>query len=781
MKFEQAFYTRAYRGITDKDGEEGLRIVAASRQDKMFLNDCLSIGGRFYTESECVDKTAEFVIYAKEFGAFVGVGISPAPGTDKVGGNKLCHIFVPVQHMDTKENAPRPEEYYLKYPFQKSYRQTGTLAPVQVTPYLNHDSYKKILHQYEFDQGKLAEFLYKLYPVMLNKRNLLLILLDRSLYQEAEHAQIARDITWLASCLVPGVGKEAAEYQKRLSYGVYTKENISVVNLAYSADQALYDYYFALGRKPEEEAPEFFQILAQMALQSKQCFQTFVKEILEHHKKSRVSMSDFNELYFFWKLDHKKPVKQEECPITMEQMVEHATNSIQEWKVLINYILSVDNLGKNEMVMAWKYIIAPENGDIIKESQEISAIIRLITLAYDNSRHNYKLFVERIPTSIRSQVLNDLYVKKDSCIKKHLEEISNIPDFLQVEELYHGLSDQGYSLKLQTIVEQKLKGEIPETIRNRFTAYLKKRNAMSLDYRKNVEKKLWETNAKGDLTSKLFCSLMLGVRTYSIWESIPLCDVGQYESIYAKIQQNPAYAPIEDEAVAGKAEVNRNCYCLWKQVVKYKDCRLDVFAGCNTAPYQKDITEFIETLKRGQVDTPDMESIRQLEKLPQKKPEGGHSFLRTNGQADKPLQEKPQTGKGCMAECEGGSSYKECLDAIEKLRGAGCALKQVAQRDGMWNAFTTQQRQMLRQKYLDAAAVVKEVSDGLFAGNDGRYEKKTSGYGELYLYSTDSTGGDRVDTVVRKADKKERLRRTVEKLDYYKDIIGEERIGQRGV
>lgn len=356
MIFEQSFYTRG-NALINESGT-GLGIAAASSLQKSFLDGCMAIGSKFNTERS--DITAEFVMYSEEFQSFVAVGVSPATNADGGVVNKLCHIFVPDEEERKMKRGLIPENYYLNYPFKKSVEKGSNPGTVALEPVLRIENYMDILEKYKFDTEKMASFLFKIFQILFNEKNLLLIVADESEYTREEHAVIARELTWLASCLVPGVGDEADRYRKKLSYGVYSKENISVINLAFSSDENLHTNRLYLGKSPDMEIPEVFYCLAEKALESRDAYREMVSEIRNGKNERRLDSKTLLMLYLMWKLKSGEDISQKDIPFSMDYLMKNAASDDGYRNLFIGCITHLDTVSLRDVIKIWNNFAEPE-------------------------------------------------------------------------------------------------------------------------------------------------------------------------------------------------------------------------------------------------------------------------------------------------------------------------------------------------------------------------------------------------------------------------------------
>ena len=107
----------------------------------------------------------------------------------------------------------------------------------------------------------------------------LAFIIDKSEYSEDMYSQIARDITWLLSNLVPEQGEKSEVYRKRLSYGVYTTKNIEAVTFIFTDNTLLCHNNFYLNGNEQSycdiDIPEIYYTMAEYAEISKEDFFNF--------------------------------------------------------------------------------------------------------------------------------------------------------------------------------------------------------------------------------------------------------------------------------------------------------------------------------------------------------------------------------------------------------------------------------------------------------------------------------------------------------------------------
>lgn len=431
MRFEQAFYTRDSELLNTRTA--GLGISASSNLEDSFIKKCMDIGGQF--DAEGSKRMAEFVLYSEEFKSFVGIGLSPVYSLGKSEIDMICHFFIPMEEESETQRLCSPENYYLLYPFKDNVKKRSELEQVEVPSCFSDNSYQSILKKYHFDQEKLAYFLYKLYPILFDEKNLLLIVLDDKYYED--YSEIAREVTWLASCLVPKAGEQSVPYRKRLSYSVYSQKNISRVNIAYSEQEELHSNRFYFNEEQQEEIPEIYFVLAQKALESQQIYLEFIDQMLESAIEKEINSENLLIMYLLWKLEQKQKIS------NPEPLVQRAKYN-SKYKIKLSlYILLTEELSEAELSNLWNVMISSPLEDITETEKDTidNALKRMIVLMYNINKKKYKTFIERLPEDSSKKILEELYFLENSCIKKHLNEIKDRKELLDAARLYYSLGE----------------------------------------------------------------------------------------------------------------------------------------------------------------------------------------------------------------------------------------------------------------------------------------------------------------------------------------------------
>ncbi len=645
MEFEQAIYTRGNNLLFEPDLDIGLGIVASSKMDRQFVMQCKRIGGNF--KSERTEETVQFVIYSEGFHSYVGVSLRPALNEDGGGANIECRIFVPAENEKGKaeERLGKPESYYIDYHSVNTFAVDGRLERVELPQGSSpvKRNCRNIINKYFTEPKKLAYFLYKMYPILFAEKRFLLILLDADQWKE-ELFTIAGEITSLANYLAPVNPDGGIEYRKRLSYSVNAEKNMGIASIAYSADESLsHENCLYLGKELDENIPEVYLALAQKATESVCKYQKFIDEILDD-KAENITSKKMQEGYFWWKLSNEEKVPRNEIPFRIEELVEQAAKDQNEEKLFIKYILLADDLETGELRTIWDKFICPGFCDRPKSQEIIDLMEHMILQMYERSRKGYRHFLTDIPGDIQFDIMFRIFLRNDSCIRKHFETIQSFEEYWDALKLYNCLnSNEKY---INYIQQCSFAREIPEGIRKDFFYTLR---ISAIDKKEGLRalKIMWRKIQQDDICSMLFCSLAFGKQGYSIWDAIGIGDLERYEKIRSRIKEKPYFSSIEEEQLKDggrrKAELNRVCYGLWKLVVEQKRYNLNGLENFEPIEFYEEKEEFFNQLegivkKRAEVQDGIIYLELELEKekiwsrLPKKAPygrQGMYKNLRT--------------------------------------------------------------------------------------------------------------------------------------------------------
>lgn len=445
MKFEQAFYTYGQNQLSKY--KAGLGVCAASNREDGFLDKCLALGGHF--ESERTRRTAEFTLYSEDFEAFVGVGISPREDGGDGRTNKLCHFFIPAEG----ELAKEPEQYLLDYPFRREIKDHEDVYPWEMKP--TEYKYQDILGKYALQGRKLANLLWKAYLCAFRKTGNLIFVIDGAKHGIAEYGQIAREITWLVSKLLPIPDKNPDLYRKRISYGVYTHENVKAVRFIFTDEEELGDNRFYLDSEPgqDELIPQVYGAMAEWAKESPEHFQKKLKDMMQWKiQKKDVEIDDLPLIYFRWKLEKNEVyLSSSELGDRLQPLVLRAMNSDWHKQFLVKYLMQEKQMDNDRLVLIWRYFICPEmeryGGVSLEDKKEFEdAAARVIYMEFNQNKKNYDLFIKRLHEvpDIEKNVLHNIYDQKGmgEYIREEINGCGTITSFCECASRYSVLYDK---------------------------------------------------------------------------------------------------------------------------------------------------------------------------------------------------------------------------------------------------------------------------------------------------------------------------------------------------
>lgn len=440
MKFEQAFYTRGKDLLNEK---EGLGIAASSRQDAAFLGKCMSVGSRLNTEK--TEVMAELVLYSDRTDSYVGIGISPAYNKDGGNVNKLCHIFIPA------EKSLDPDAYCVQYPFSRTVEKGEQLEAVEIRPCLGRGDLPRILRKYGFDRKKLACFLSRLYPVFFREKNMMAVILDGSLWPDDDLPVLAREITWMAGCLVPKVGGAYADYRKYLSYAVRSTENTSIVNLAYVTEDYGISNKFYFDDRPEMDVAEVYETIAEKALCSYGEVKSFFEQmqtILDGMQEKRMDSMHLKLLYFQWKRSRNLPIQREDMPLDLDSLCRTAVWDVDRRNMLYGYLSALADLFADELSIVWGNYISRLPADAPEwDTPQLKLVLkRFASYMYEIGLEYYRAFwaaLQQNHVALCGELMKEILSGNDSCIMRHLYSVSSVEELIQAVHLYKPLQDEG--------------------------------------------------------------------------------------------------------------------------------------------------------------------------------------------------------------------------------------------------------------------------------------------------------------------------------------------------
>lgn len=440
MKFEQAFYTWGTEQMSF--ASKGLGICACSKNENSFIEKCMSIGSRF--ASEGIARTAEFCLYSTEFDSFVGVGLSPSADGGDGRANKLCHFYIPVESNAIAE----PSEYILQYPFEKSVTVGTILEQREIAS--EYYSYKEILKKYSYDakdeknKKRLALLLWKTFSCVFGEERNLFFVIDRGFHPDKDKdSQMARELVWLLSMLVPQLKGKENRYRKQLSYGVYTVANTAAVKLIFTDRFDLGENRILLDMPVEEEdeVPLVFEALAESAGQSFEQYQEFLSELLSGGYQAELETSMFSKLYYRWKLNQGQKVSRNEIQDVLGSVMYSANLSSWHKKFLMDYLKQLEDLDMDDIIDYWEDVIKPwfgEYGQMKVEEQETLEDIsfRFVCEMFQEDRRNYRVMIQNMPEEIRKKVLCRMKDIPQSCAEVEYREIDSVENLKKFVKSY---------------------------------------------------------------------------------------------------------------------------------------------------------------------------------------------------------------------------------------------------------------------------------------------------------------------------------------------------------
>lgn len=436
MKFEQAFYTWGKHQLSQF--KEGLGVCASSNLEKNFLERCVKLGSHFNAERSL--KKAEFVLYSPEFESFVGVGISQGKGGGDGRTSMLCHFFIPCEQQEN----PNPSEYFLLYPFRDEVEDGEELCKWEgeAEKYNFYD----ILEKYDLKGIKLAKFLQMTWPCMFEEKSTVRILIDRKIHEEKEDSTIAREITWLLSMLVPGKEDLELSCRKNLSYGVYTRENVSAVRLIFASEKNRNGenvfYLDKSGIVEEEKISQVFIRMSSIAEGSLEKYKSFAAELFDMRVPVKFTCTQLPIIYIKWKLNRGEHVYIDEIKNEINGLLNASRSSIWHRELLENYLLNANDLGGADAAFFWKRFITPRlNEEGITENEIfVKASVNLLKIICKASHESYVKVMSSVPEEERICFIRYLYEEPDSIVKKYLEKISSGKELYEFLSLYRSLS-----------------------------------------------------------------------------------------------------------------------------------------------------------------------------------------------------------------------------------------------------------------------------------------------------------------------------------------------------
>lgn len=440
MKFEQAFYTR--------DEVKGLGIAASSNPEIAFTDKCLRVGSHF--EIEPTERTAQFVYYSKDFRRYVGVGVSPSTYRDGRGMNKLVHIWV------SQEDSPDPADYYLPYEFERKVDVSRKYEAKEYRAALGDEDFRRVLKKYGFDRDRLAGMMSKVFPVIFNEENLLAIVVSREIHDIENFPLLARELTWLFYKLIPVPDREKGRYGANLSYSVFSKVNISAVNIAYVEEEGLCRNYYIFDREHEENVPEVYYELAEYALNSKSAYDGFISELYSCRLEEQLTSKSLHLAFLRWKLDRKTlSLTEDSLPVPAISLINRGKRE-EKYRILLYLVVrSFRNCSSQTLADLAVQIFRPMQNKESDSPLYFEAYKNALKIAYAQNYQYYTVYIRDMRGEFRKQMEYELWnhTSKDSCIAEDIESINSGEEALSKLKLYQGLWDNdSFMSRMRAIV-----------------------------------------------------------------------------------------------------------------------------------------------------------------------------------------------------------------------------------------------------------------------------------------------------------------------------------------
>lgn len=438
MKCEQAFYTR--------DKVRGLEIAASSNPEKTFIDQCLNVGSNF--ETEPAERTAEFVLYSRAFGRYVGVGVSPSTYRDGTGVNKLVHIWVP------EADSADPGEYYLPYEFDRKLDFDKKYEGKEVAADLGRQDFGRILQKYGFDKERLAGLLNKVIPVIFGEENQLYVVVSRDCRAIDAFPLLARELTWLFYNLIPVPDQEKDKYGRRLSYSVLSKVNTSVVNIVYTEEAEASRNVYLLDGEDTETAADIYYELAERALISKEAYDAFVSELYRCSLEETLSSSGLQMAFLCWQLEHtERELEENALPVSFKSLIARARREEKNRRFLYLIVRALRECAPQTLADLAVQIFRP-----MQETEGDSPIFfqaykNALQIAYRKKYRYYIVYVRDMQGDFRNRMEKELWEQEDSCIAADIERICSAEEALAKLNLYEGLWENASFLsKMKTLI-----------------------------------------------------------------------------------------------------------------------------------------------------------------------------------------------------------------------------------------------------------------------------------------------------------------------------------------
>ena len=498
MVYDIAFYSRG------KDlffGKEGQGIAFSSDNNRSFIEECMKLGARFKTEIS--GKSAEFLLYSNSLNCFYVAKVGPEPNWYGGGvNNRLIQLMIPqTSNVLDKEQVLGDyskfligyEEYYSRY-FEKEngeyHRKAVTLEPVEVPCIYSENMIRELVSMY-FDEKELAVFISKILGVVLGQDAQLLIVPPKKMILQKGLSNSARDLIYIATCLISGFGDKYGEYIKKITYAVNTHDNVGLARFVFSEEEQLIDNSINLNSLKSFSGLDVFLELSHRMFESLDSYRELMSSLIQGIDPSNITIQSINKAYYSSKLDESDVITIEEIEKgynrNIDGVIAMASTSSDTREFLMENIRkfeklpNADGLWTNVIVKALSCNEHMEDGLLLQNAQ----IILKDILSYD--WESFSIKKDALPFEMRKTICRGIFsedlidnkiyglktegvlrfiqeygyavTRKDQLEKVMKKAISVYFDFENVERTYvsnyfieYGLKEEWYSLIQKNII-----------------------------------------------------------------------------------------------------------------------------------------------------------------------------------------------------------------------------------------------------------------------------------------------------------------------------------------
>lgn len=443
MKFDQAYYTWDWEQLTKYQG--GLGIHASSNRDSTFLMYCMNLASKLKPEPHA--DTAQLLLYSEELG-YVGAFISPREDVSgKNRSNMLCHLFVPAE----KRTNLKLEEYLVEYPYVRTMGESRVLDRIERNPEAvkRENYYNKLLEKYCFTPEKMAVLIWRLYQRLFDEISKVPMIISKEVHSDKrEYAQIAREITWLISCLTPRQEFIREQWYKKLTYGVYTEANIGEISLYYTDENGWKNAFFIDGSYEirEEDMPLIFEKMGELACHSLEDLQNFVEELQKDNYKKHLYYDLLDILYESWKLKHGISLTEEQLFNILPELIRGSGYSEWHEELLYKAIANTEIQSGGILRALWTTLALSKQRiykDMIEEKKAKfhSLCYVLLNKMYSVSEKDYTAALNSLEEDCKKKVLEKILEDDQSLIIGELEQMRDVDSLRACVKKYDGLCE----------------------------------------------------------------------------------------------------------------------------------------------------------------------------------------------------------------------------------------------------------------------------------------------------------------------------------------------------